>query len=217
MPLAIERVIKVVFYWLMFLVTIFAIVVGICLGNDGAWTVGLVPIVISPLMMAVWRLVLEPTMTVSQMFNPHTQSWAFLFGDLIFLPIALGAAAVASKNGGGGFFTSRGWIVISISFGTFLAVAYRFVVNTPGYSGADASRMMSPTSLWHDIVVYTVCATLLVYLGIPALSTDFTGAGKIALLAFIVWCVLGILDATVHRPAPENLHPLKEETYLSSI
>lgn len=203
-----------VFYCVMFAAAAVAVAVGVTYGRAGYWQVGFVPILISPMAMVLLRAFMEPAAQMPGIMNLNTQSWAFLFGDLIGLPIALGASALAWQRIDAAWPFTSWWFAASVALGVAIGLVFRFLVNAPGYTGDDASRMLSPTSLWHDFVVYIVCATLLIYLGAPALAHDFSGFGWVALLGFAFWLAMGACDATIHRLEPANLHPKVEDTVL---
>lgn len=207
---------KVLFYILALVSTILAIGIGSTLGTQGMVKVALIPIIISPLMMLIVRIGWENGKP-DGLLDPRTQSWAFLFGDTIMLPIALGAAAYSWRSlPAEGWHRSTWWFWLSVAVGVVFALVFHFVLNAPNYVKAGNGDMMgSPTSIWHDVVVYLSLATLLVFLGAPAVVMNFTGTGWIVVAGVVGWLAFGAADATIHPLEQTDLHPRKQDTLLA--
>jgi hypothetical protein len=81
------------------------------------------------------------------------QSWAFLFGDAIFLPLALAATALAWRQlPTKSWHRSWWWLAISIIVG--VAISAKFHHDEAGVY--PPLQLQSPTKLFHDLVAYPV-------------------------------------------------------------
>lgn len=99
--------------------------------------------------------------------------------------------------------------------GAAVAFAFRFIMNAPNYTKAGLGDLLqSPTSLWHDYVVYSVLTAVFMAVVLPAIIHDFSGYGWIAAIAMAVWVFGAVADATIHPLDPRNLHPPVQETIL---
>lgn len=195
---------------------ILAIGWGVTRGRKGSISVATIPILVSIIGMGVVRAIWERNspLTVADMYNPATQSWAFLFGDLLALPMALGFSAVAwRKMSSSSWFWSDAWAVVAIISGILISLMWHHLLEAPAYTAAGFEDMLeTPTKIWHDTVVYGILSTLLIYLGVPAVITDWRRTGGAAVMAFVVWGALGFADATVHELHIPDLHPPHDTT-----
>lgn len=188
---------------------------GVLLGRDGRWELMLLPIVVSPLSMWLLRQRMESGLPEG-IFSPKTQSWAFLFGDSIFIPLAFLGGALSWRRIAAmdGFHHQKWWLWLSIAIGALAGVAFRYVLNAPDYRAAGLDSLLdSPTSIWHDFVVYPVLVGLFVCICLPAVAYDTTNWGWLALVGLLGWGAMGAHDAT-HPLDLRNLHPPVEKTIL---
>lgn len=188
---------------------------GVALLSSGSILIGLVPIIVSPATMLYLRLTMEEGRPAG-LLNPGKQSWAFLYGDMLMLPIvfismALGWRRLADEQG---FHMQFWWFLVSVAAGCIIAAVWRYseVQTYKRLGGKD--RLDSPTKLWHDYVVYGSLGTLLVFGGLPVVILDFTSHGWAALVAFGGWVLLGLADS-LRKLDPANLHPPVQDTYLA--
>lgn len=205
---------KLSFYLLM-AAAVFASFAGIVYGvKAGNLWVGLVPILISPCAMLVIRVLAEDGRPKG-LFSLTTQSWAFLFGDTLALPLAFLAAAWSWRRlAPDGWYTRSLWLVMAIAIGLLVAVGWR-LLEVRGYTTAGYADLLgSPSKLWHDLVVYPVLGSTLVWAGIPAMVYDFRYTGWLVVMGVVVWVALGVLDNTVHHLDPADLHPPVQYTFL---
>lgn len=195
-----------------------AFTIACVFGARGNWVVvAAVPVIVSPVLMWFIRQVWEGG-EPEGMFNPATQSWAFMFGDSLALPLALGAAAISWHTiDSDSWFRSPTWLIVSLFFGIALACIWHFVLDGPGYTELGYADLLgSPTKIWHDFTVYASLGGALCYLGIPALAKDFTGVGWVALIGLVLWGVLGLLfDNVLRELDPADLHPKVQDTRLA--
>lgn len=189
------------------------------LGSAGYWQVGFIPILLSPVAMLVLRLVLEGGRP-SGMLDLRTQSWAFLVGDTIFLPLALvfaalGQRVLATNSTDPSWYRSIWWLVASLAIGLVAAYVFRNVLDAPNYVSAGAADLLqSPTKIWHDLVVYPAIAGGLVYLATPLVIHDFSGFGWVVVACLGGWLALGVLDG-LRGLNPRDLHPPVGQTWLA--
>lgn len=186
------------------------------LGSRGNLWAATMSIFVSLIMMGVMRIFWEPKGPAG-LYNPATQSWAFLFGDGIMLTIMLAAATISWRSlPSEGFHRSAWWLVASIVVGVVFSLVFRHVLNGPNFiKEGYGDRLGSPTSIWHDYVVYFSLAGSITYLAVPVILKDFTGTGWVVLAGFVGWLALGACDATIHPLEIPNLHPPKSETKLA--
>ena len=152
----------------------------------------------------------------------YLQSYAFLFGDLIFLPFA---AAMAAHGWGRlprvmWWGRSRWWSFFSALVGLAAGFYFRYKIEEPGYQHAGAmGSFNAPAALFHDFCSYPVLFGGLFCVGIPLIVKGFKykfssrfgrpyqvwGFALLMVLAIVLWFAVGILhDAHL---VPQNLHP----------
>jgi hypothetical protein len=184
--------------------------------HRGKVSAGLVPILLSPTAMAVIRLTMENGKPKG-MFDPATQSWAFLFGDTIALPLAFIFSALSwrrlAKTRVQAFYLESWWLIISLTAAIVITGVWRFSEEY-GYTAAGyESLLTSPSKWWHDIVVFGSLSFIVVMMGVPAILRDFRKSGKWVLVALALWAGLGIYDGQ-RGLDPANLHPPVQNTIL---
>ncbi len=214
-PLVIERsghVPRPVFVLLVFVASVATVATGTHLIRSGSGWVFVIPIIISPVMMIVVRLLLEPGFPLFE----GKQSLAYLIGDSVALPFALWAAAMSWRTIGreDGFHQQWWWLVVAIAVGALITYGWRTYLDAPNYVRAGAAdRLNVATKLWHDFMVYPALATLLVWGGIPAMFKDFSGYGRWVLTGGVLWGCLGIWDG-FRGLDPRFMHPREQDTLL---
>lgn len=172
-----------------------------------SWMLLALPVVVSPVAMVILRTRIE-RLPIGTAGDPRTQSWAYLFGDSIFLPIALLAVGMGYQNVSNGFFTSTLWILASLLIGAAAGTGFH-VVDGRGYRNAGAQKaLLAPTKLWHDYVVYPVLFGLLFMGGLPQLLPSAWSLWTLVTLGGIVgWAVLGLYFDQKRTINPLDLHP----------
>lgn len=184
------------------------------------YAVALVPVIVSIYGMLAVRAVVEETLP-NGMFNPKTQSWAFLFGDGIFLPaamlfIALGREGSALPT----FADSSMWLVNAGVIG-LLAGNIFHIMEVSNYRKQDAMDALdAPTKIWHDYVVYPVLVGTIVWAGWPLLVADWQGLWAffslwtwLALASVGVWIVLGVVLDGKRGLRVYDMHPAWDKTH----
>lgn len=172
------------------------------------------PIVLSPVMMLVLRVTAEYGKPAG-LLCPKTQSWTFLFGDAIALPLAFGAAAMSWSQHPSS--VGRHKVVIVFSVVTAVCVSYMFRnADSLRYRrSGNGDRLKSPTKLWHDFIVYPVLTAVLLLIGIPVLTGYFgTIECWIMLAGVALWALFGVMDLMVIKPDPANQHPRRRDTVM---
>lgn len=125
-------------------------------------------------------------------------SWAFLFGDTLFLPIMAAAIAIGWRHNWFGL--SWHWLVICLVIGVVVGLAFHHH-DASFYSEAAFN---SPTKLWHDLVAYPVLFGGLVF-GLVPMIRQLPWVW-VALALFALWLLAGVADGTVHKLNPGDLH-----------
>lgn len=186
---------------------------------QAAFAAAAIPLLASPVVMGLLRKFAEHELPKG-MFSWRTQSWAFLFGDSLALPLALGAGVYAWRYISPlGYFRGWDWLYISLVAGFGFAALMLFVLDGPNYSkSGHAERLVSPTKLWHDFVLYPGLGASVVFVVVPAASTlgEFNWAGLLSVCGFVLWLGFGLKDA-IWPPRPENLHPEVGNTILARV
>jgi hypothetical protein len=186
-------------------------------GRSGNLWMALVPLILSPVCLFIIRLTLEDGRPAG-LLSLKTQSWAFLIGDSLALPLmALGGllAWKFKRDEFAPFFLSYWWIALCVVIGIAAAYGWHYLLDGPGYiKGGHGDLLGSPSKLWHDFPVYGALVGGLVYLAIPAIFQGFTSYGWLCLLGLVLWVLLGLADNTIHKLNPANLHPPVSQTLL---
>lgn len=161
----------------------------------------------SPLLLLALRLWLEEGRPAG-LFSPSSQSWAFLFGDILWLPLAFGASAYGYQfvPADSWFKTSVWWLAICVAIGIAAGLVFH-MLDSGAYSNAGYElALVSPTKLAHDFVSYPLLFGGLLFLGVPVLAHQFMWAGAVALTGVLLWTAMGVKDM-IDPPHPGNLHP----------
>lgn len=153
------------------------------------------------------------------------QSYAFLFGDLLFLPFAAAMAALAWKNTPalkGTSATSWWWTGISVVVGLLAAYWFRYLNDKAAYYKAGAiGSFNAPTKLLHDFGAYPVLFGGLFCVGVPLFLKAVNGHAPfflfyatpymwLVLMGIGLWFAAGLVhDAGLFGPPldPRKLHP----------
>lgn len=171
------------------------------------------PIILSSVVMVMLRVTLEYGRP-SGLLHPKTQSWAFLFGDTIVLPITFGVTAVLWSRGSPEVWSRNMGLLISAAIAVVVSGAFRYGDAKRYRSSQNADRLRAPTKLWHDLVVYPVLVMALVYFGIPALIVHFGSTECWLMLGGLaLWLVLGLIDVFMIKPNPAKQHPRWQDTW----
>lgn len=177
----------------------------------------LLPIGISPMVMLLLRITLEYGLP-SGLLSPRRQSWTFLFGDTLALPLAFGA--IGSAGIAHDINTRSDRVLMAWSIGVAVVVTGAFVTfDRPNYTKTgNKDRLLSPTKLWHDWIVYPVLVAALVYFGVPVLLSGSSSAGFwLILVGLASWIGLGAIDIVWIKPDPSEQHPRWQDTWFGKI
>lgn len=183
------------------------------------YAVALTPIVVSIYGMALVRYGVEET-PLNGMYSPKTQSWAFLFGDSIFLPAAMLFIALGWDEAYLPPFADSGkWLLAAAMIGFVVGNSFN-VMEVSAYHKQDAmDALYSPTKIWHDYVVYPVLVGTIVWAGVPLLVADWQGLWVffgpwtwLALASIGIWFALGALDGK-RGLRVYNMHPAWDKTH----
>lgn len=169
--------------------------------------VALIPLVVSLVGAAFVRWSLEHT-SVNGMFDLKTQSWTFVVGDGMALPIALLMIGFArSEVVIVGFWAQWQWFIMAAVIGLVGGILFR-LMDRPRYLKASAGlTLASPTKVWHDFVTYPVLLGAVMWAGVPLLMPEYwVWPTVVAIVALIGWGGLGARDA-VRQPSPLAQHP----------
>ncbi|MBC7746859.1 hypothetical protein H7Y40_02675 [Pedobacter sp.] len=176
----------------------------------------------SPLIMATVRMFLEAAQP-KDMFSWRTQSWMFLFGDIIFLPFAFAAAAFGWQKldtTGGQWYTNVWWLLTAAAIGIISGVIFH-QLDVVNYAKDGMELALNSPSKWaHDFVAYPVLFAGLVYLGIPIVfSSLFRPYGILTLVGIALWGLMGVRDAgLILSPLKaSDLHPKWDQEKFSVI
>lgn len=153
----------------------------------------------------------------------HDQSFAFMFGDAIFLPFSAAMAAIAWRSiPKEGWRVSWQWTLASAIVGLLAGLAFRYLMDLPAYHKAGAmGSFYAPTKLVHDLAAYPVLFGGLFCVGVPLVRVVnakfpffhlYTAPYFWLMLAgIVVWYGLGLWhDSGMFGHAPLNplkLHP----------
>lgn len=174
----------------------------------------------SPVPMALTRLFIEDG-SVRDMFDVRLQSWTFIFGDIFALPFAAAMATLGWRSldkVGGHWYTGHIWLVVAAFIGVLAGIAFH-VNDSAAYRAAGAEvSLNSPTKLLHDFVAYPALFGAIVCVGVPLLISsidlsfpyvhiDVQPYAYLMLVGLVSWFAFGILDGSVHKPQPANMHP----------
>ena len=169
--------------------------------------VALIPLVVSLMGAAFVRWSLEYS-AMNDMFDLKTQSWAFIVGDGVALPIAMLMIGFArSEVVIIGFWAQWQWFAVAAAIGLVGGILFR-LIDRPRYLNASAGlTLASPTKVWHDFVTYPVLLSVVVWAGVPLLTPEYwVWPTAVAIVALIGWAGLGARDA-VRQPSPLAQHP----------
>ena len=188
-------------YYILAVPIAYLIGVGSVLENDQ--TIYVVLFTSIPLLVSIGGMFLARTrlerLKAKGMFSLRTQSWAFVLGDAVALPITFAFLIWSHRSlEMNSFFESRGWTLLALLIGVIVGVVFR-KIDSPRYIKAGrASALKCPTKIWHDLGVYPILAGLTVWSGTPLLAGGLSGAEYGVLGGLILWVCFGLYD--VARP-----------------
>lgn len=160
----------------------------------------------SPVPMLFVAVVMERR-EIRQLLDPSVQSWAFLFGDTLFLPFAVAMLALAWRRlprteGTSWYLTKRRWAT-TLMWG-FAAGIIAHIREDMFYSDL---ALNSPTKLLHDICAYAVLVGAVIYGLWPALSVKASRQrALVALCGVLLWFGAVYVDNAVRHLDGRNLH-----------
>lgn len=171
----------------------------------------------SPLIMLTLRSLVELN-SPTGLFNSRTQSWMFLYGDIIFLPFAFACAALGWRklDTNGGWYTSMWWLILAATIGIVAGVIFHHLDVIPYTQQGMELALNSPTKWAHDFVAYPVLFAGLVYFGAPMVFGPlFRPYGILILIGVVLWGTMGIHDAKGLQA--KNLHPKWDQQHFRII
>jgi len=187
----------------------------------GNWFLAVVlALLASPVPMALTRAFVEGG-SVRDMFDPNLQSWTFIFGDIIALPLAVAMAALGWQElsqAGTQWYTNLIWLLASAAIGALSGLGFHLLDSGAYRAAGAANALESPTKLVHDFVAYPILFGAIVCVGVPLLGCtvnsfrpwlhfDLKPYAGLMLIGLLGWVVLGAMDARVHIPKPADMHP----------
>jgi hypothetical protein len=210
-------------------VAIWAILVGTFLIKSvrrGSWLGAVAAsLLASPAPIAVLAKTMEHRSLLYLVAHFQDLSFAFFFGDLVFLPFSAAMAALAWKHSPelkATWATSWWWTVISVIVGLLAAYWFRYLNDMPRYEKAGAMGSFdAPTKLFHDFGAYPVLFGGLFCIAVPlfveAVNSNwpfvhFYAAPYVGwvLLGVGLWFAVGLVhDSGLFGPPldPKKLHP----------
>lgn len=140
-----------------------------------------------------------------------SQSWAFLFGDIIVLPLMAMALAKAWQYmpamHTSAWWQSWVWRVFCLAMGVGAGTAFH-LMDRVNY---EPLAWNSPSKLTHEFCAFVVLFGGLLFGLIPAALSANAGSGwyvVAAVVCLLAWVALGVADNTVHHLDGRNLHVL---------
>lgn len=224
--------------WFLVLVAIWAIVDGLILVTSGRsgqpFMAAAAALLASPVPIGLLAQFYEAprvgeTRTLGYILSHwQDQSYAFLFGDTIFLPFAAAMAALAWRQTPAlrdSWAASWQWTAASAVLGIAAGFVFRHINDAKVYLPQAAGSFNAPTKLFHDWGTYPVLFGGLVCVGIPLIvkvvdtqvpfihlwvASPYLG---LMLSGVILWAGAGAwhdMGRFGHAPlVPQNLHPDK--------
>ena len=192
-------------------------ILGVQAVKHGWWQV--LPVgmlLISPVAMAVLRYSYEDPFSLNGFLKPSVMSRAFVVGDILLLPAALGFAGRGWQVvPGDGWGYSLWFALVAFAAGISSAVVFRRF-DGPRYMDAGVpTALLSPTKMWHDLVVMPVVIALFVWLLAPQLFGAWSSDAFMALTFLVGFGVLVVADA-LNPPDPAGQHPAWDAKYFQS-
>lgn len=176
-------------------------------------------------MLSVWLASPIPLLAVSvflekrsllSLLDPRVGSWAFLFGDVIVLPLVAALCALAWKEMDEtrrAFYSMPQWYVAGISVGAIFVVLFKTLDSRQYIAAGRAGALTTPSKIVHDVgAVGVVTGSLLLCVLTPliveafkhALSWQIVTAPLVALVCFVT---LVAIDMWLRPAHPELAHP----------
>lgn len=197
-------------YYIATVLIAYLVGVGSVLKNDQTVYVVLfasIPFIVSISGMFLIRTKLE-RLSAKGMFSLRTQSWAFVLGDAVALPITFFCLTWSHRSHEmNSFFESRGWTLLALLVGVTVGIVFRKIDSARYNDASRAGALKSPTKIWHDLGVYPILAGLTVWSGVPLLIDGPSGAEYGVLGGLLLWACFGAYD--LFRPPVISIqHPL---------
>jgi hypothetical protein len=127
--------------------------------------------------------------TLGDLYGPGHASWAFVFGDAIFLPFAGVMFTLAWGRLRFSNELAQGWWIATSAI---IGITAGLIFHAMDGKTYDAARLNSPTKLVHDFVAYPLFFGGLVFVGLPAFVLAIRLHQHTALTLVIIGLVLGV-------------------------
>lgn len=167
------------------LAAVYAVVIWIFIHaaiNRGPWVTVVAMLFASTVPMILTQMLIEHRPPA---LDPSRQSWSFLFGDAIILPLAGAMIALMARHNGSSFVFHWWWQVTAVICGLIVGFGFR-LMDKPNY---DLAQYNSPSKIVHEFVSFPVLASVLVW-GLPLLVTSYWGFGHHQMLVVPIVFVL---------------------------
>ncbi len=193
-------------YVIFAVVIVVLFLIGLRLVVEMPWLVWAFPLAVSFGGMTLLRWSLEDNQPHG-MFNGQTQSWAYMIGDGLFLPIAFVAVSIGWRQLQPDRFDSVHAASICLLIGLVLGLGFHMMDGTYYQMNGGEFALSGPSKIYHDFVVYPVLAGVLLWGGVPLLmDATWNKWTIVAVLALAGWGLMGALDAK-RGLVPADLHP----------
>ncbi len=167
---------------------VYAVVIWLCIHaafNRGPLITVVAMLFASTVPMVLTQMLIEHRPPA---LDPSRQSWAFLFGDAFFLPLAGAMIALMARYNDSSFVFKWWWQVTAVICGLIVGIGFR-LMDKPNYSMLQYN---SPSKIVHEFISFPVLASVLIW-GIPLLFTSFWGFGHHEMLIVpIVFVLSGV-------------------------
>lgn len=168
----------------------------------------------SPLLLLFLRMFVEDGRPKG-LFNPATQSWAFFFGDVLWLPLAFAAAAFGQRFvPDDSWFRTSWWLGVCVVVGGIAGIVFHKLDQAAYVTAGHGQAVMSPSKLAHDFVSYPLLFGGLLFLAVPVVIHHFVWAGAISVAGVLLWGAMGARDMS-SPPRPQDMHPKWDTRHFS--
>lgn len=141
---------------------------------------------------------------LESVFDPRTQSWAFLADAFLIVTFGIAAAGWPASGLRDGWYTQWWYYTLAVVIGVGVTYVYTRM-DHKRYMQDHPTALNSPTKIWHDYVTVPVFVTVGIVVWLPLMGVA-SWHRWVILGCIVAWVAAAVLDVTIHKPDVRKQH-----------